>query len=190
MAISPTSTLIGHIVVDAVTRLVPRKKLKLTKHPIEDGSNVAEHIADDEFLLVMDVTFTDEVTPLGIAVPGMTADDKREAVIQMLNAKLPVNIETVKESFPSYALLDIDEEITVRNSSAFKATLTFDKVKMATIGLASVPLTIVKKRTGAKKSSALKQVPGADDGVQSAEEIEDPNGEKDAIDAIGTGSFL
>jgi hypothetical protein len=190
MPIKPTSTLIGHIVVDAVTRMVPRKKLKLTKHPIENGSLVSEHIADDEFTLILDVTFTDDVTPLGVAIPGMTADDKRDAMIQLQASELPVNIETVKESFPSYALLDIDEEITAKTANAFKATLTFEKVRMATVGLATIPVSIIKKRLGAKKDSAMKQVPTADLGTQSAEDIEDERAEAEAVAAIGEGSFL
>lgn len=178
MPISPNSTLIiprlsPMVIVDAVTRMVPRKKKKLTRHPVENGANIAEHVSDDECYLTLDVTFTDDATPLGVSVPGTTADDKRQAVVRIWDNPDIVNIETPRESFHSYMLLDIDEEVTVQNSKAFKATLTFDKVRLAEVGLATIPLSIIKKRVGDKKTGAQKQVPAEDKGVQSAEEVDD-----------------
>jgi len=161
------------VIVDAVTRMVPRKKKKLTRHPVENGANIAEHVSDDECYLTLDVTFTDDATPLGVSVPGTTADDKRQAVVRIWDNPDIVNIETPRESFHSYMLLDIDEEVTVQNSKAFKATLTFDKVRLAEVGLATIPLSIIKKRVGDKKTGAQKQVPAEDKGVQSAEEVDD-----------------
>lgn len=181
---SPTSTLIGHVFVDAVTRLVPRDRKKLTTHPIENGSKVAEHVADDECVLIMDCTFGDDEFLSGVPSPLTTAAEKRQAIIDIRDAKTPVNIVSIRDYFLNYVLLDIDEEVTPQNSKGFQSTLTFEKATLAALALTTLPVSKIMKKTGDNKTGAMKQVPVQDLGAQSAQELEDERAEAEAIALI------
>jgi hypothetical protein len=187
VAIKPTSTLIGNVVVDAVTRLVPRNKKVVTKHKIETGAIISEHIADDECYLVMDVVCGDEELISIGGIPGFptSAVEKRRALYAIRDAKMPIPIETPIDSYQGYALTDIDEEITVKNSLGFAATLTFEKIDVAAIFLQTLPLMKVLKKTGDKLRAGMKQTPETDTGVQSAQEIEDARAEQEAAEVVG-----
>lgn len=177
MADKSTLALIGHIIADSVTRMVPSEPMTVTKHPIEDGSIIAEHIAEGENTLTMDCTFTDElqsvITDGSVTViTKTTADDKRKAAYKLKRDRKIVNIDTIKDRYESMALVDIQEDITPRNARAFVATLVFDKVRTATAMQTSIPLDRVKKKSGEKKTAALKQVPTEDQGQQSPEAVD------------------
>lgn len=189
-----TQALIGHIYVDAVTRMSPSEPMNVTKHPIEDGSIIAEHVAESDMTLTMDCTFTDEVISViangAITVTtSTTADDKRKAVYKLKRDRKIVSIDTIKDRYDSMVLTDIQEDITPQNAKAFVATLVFERVITATTLQTSIPLDRIKKKTAAKKTAALKQVPTEDDGQQSPEEI-DNDAEvyaavNEAVDAVG-----
>lgn len=184
-----TQALIGHIYADSVTRMSPSEPMNVTKHPIEDGSIVAEHIAETEMSLTMDCVFTDDVRSVfgGSALTvftDTTADDKRKAVYKLMRDRKIINIDTIKDHYESMVLVDIQEDITPQNASAFVATLVFEQVKTATASQTTIPLDRIKKKTAAKKSAALKQTPTEDQGQQSTEEIGDDREVEAAIDDV------
>lgn len=179
--------LIGNVYVDAVTRLTHSAPLSMTSHPIEDGSLVAEFIVDEEETLTMDCTFTDD--GLGYFGPDTaavrarnrltTAADKEAAIRQIKATKAPVNITTAKEHFEQFVLIDIQSDVEVQTSSAFKATLVFQKVKTSTLKTSTLPLDEVKKKTKAVK----KQTPTVDEGKKETEPVDPDSPEQAAIDA-------
>jgi len=121
-----TQALIGHIYADSVTRMSPSEPMNVTKHPIENGSIVAEHIAETEMSLTMDCVFTDDVRSVfgGSALTvftDTTADDKRKAVYKLMRDRKIINIETIKDHYESMVLVDIQEDITPQNASSFVA---------------------------------------------------------------------
>ena len=187
--ISPTQALIGHIYVDAVRRQIPSEPMKVTKHPIEDGTIVSEHIAEEDNTLVLECTFTDDV--YAVTTGGATnvttatsADDKRKAIYKLKRDRSIFNIETMKDHYSNMALVDIEEDITPQNVLAFRCTLYFEQVKTATTKTAAVSLERIKKKTAAKKAAGLKQEPTQDQGQQSPSEITDDREAEAAIDDV------
>lgn len=190
MSVLPTQTLIGHVFADAVTRQVPSEPNIVTKHPIEDGSIIAEHVAEGENTLVLECTFTDDVysfnTEAGAAiVTETTADDKRDSIYKMKRDRMIVNIQTMKDAYPSMVLIDIQEDITVQNSSAFVATLVFERVQLASTAFTSVPLDKLKKKAPAKRDAGYTQQPTQDQGKQAPEEANDEEVDDAVGDAFG-----
>jgi len=180
MSDQSTQALIGHIYADAVTRQIPSEPMKVTKHSIEDGSIISEHIAEDNNTLTLECTFTDDVysfaVPAGVAVATTTtSDDKRKAVYKMKRDRKIFNIETMKDRYENMALTDIQEDIDHTNAKAFVATLFFEKVRTATSKMTTVTLARIKKKIQVIKDAGLKQEPTQDQGQQPPEDVgEDP----------------
>lgn len=181
-----TQATIGQILVDVVSRLNPSEPLKVTSHPVEDGSVISEHIAEDPKTLTLDVTFTDDEysIPVGQDVTDVvggvtTAADKRDAVKKLRDTRQIITVETMRDHYPNMVLLEIQEDVTPQNASAFQATLVFQQVRLSTTGTASLPVDKLKKKTQTKKDAGLNQAPQSDEGTQATEELS--QADKDVI---------
>ena len=170
------SALIGNVFIDVVTRMSLSAPKSVTTHPIEDGSEIGEHVTDLPETLTLDVVATDnQMLPVGDSVATMTttttAADKREAVLRIKDMRQLVTVDLQRGNFPNMVLLDVIEDVTHLNSLVFQATLVFQKVKLAQTLTVQVPLDKLLKKTTAKTKAGLKQVGTADKGTQPAEDI-------------------
>lgn len=185
--INPTQVLIGSIYADAITKQVPSAPMVVTSHPVEDGSVISEHIAEQQRTLILEATFTDDEVGVGGTGSMVTtsADDKRDAIYALKKKGDVFNVETIKDHYPDMALIDIQEEITPQNSAAFVATLVFEHIRIVKPGMNKVPLDKVKKKAAPKRNAGLKQEPTADQGAQTPEEVADARAAEDAAAAVG-----
>jgi hypothetical protein len=189
MAIRPTQALIGYIFADVITKQVPSQPNVMTSHPVEDGSVMSEHIAQMVGSLILDCTFTDDEVGFGVeagtaVIVTTTADDKREAVKKLKDDRTPINVETLKDHYPNMVLLDIQEEITPQNASAFEATLVFEQARIVKAGMNKVPLDRLKKKSQGKKNAGLKATATQDQGTQSAQQVADDRAYAEAAAAV------
>jgi hypothetical protein len=172
--------LIGHIFVDALVRESLSAPKALTTHPIEDGSNLASHMADQgPPTLTLDVAFgDDENTYYGDADAAVKAAnklnskaDKRDAVRKLKNDHVMLDITTSEDFYSGYALTDIIEERTARNSKIWDATLVFQQVRTAKSRTVQVPLETIRKKNNANKTKAgIQNSPTEDGGEVKPEE--------------------
>ncbi|HXK37284.1 MAG TPA: hypothetical protein VJ553_06915, partial [Candidatus Paceibacterota bacterium] len=184
------SALIGNVFIDVVTRMSLSAPKSVTTHPIEDGSEIGEHVVDLPETLTLDVVATDNrMAPVGEAAATMTttttAADKREAVLRIKDMRQLVTVDLQRGNFPNMVLLDVIEDVTHLNSLVFQATLVFQHVKLAQTLTVQVPLDKLLKKSAAKTKAGLKQVGTADKGTQPAEPAEDISALLAALQAAG-----
>lgn len=173
------ATLIGNIYIDAVQRMTTSSPLKVTSHPIEDKSLVADYVVEEDVPLVFEVTFTDDnlvyagVNTLAAKAASRltTATDKKQAVYKLHAAKEVIDIVMTDDFFDSMLLTDIQRDVTANNSKAFQATLVFQKVKTVRTGTTSIPADRLAKKSAAKQTGAAKQSEEADKGKTPAPEV-------------------
>jgi hypothetical protein len=178
--------LIGHIFVDALVRESLSAPKALTTHPIEDGSHLASHMADQgPPTLTLDVAFgDDEDTYYGDDDAAVKAAnklnskaDKRDAVRKLKNDHVMLDITTSEDFYSGYALTDIIEERTARNSRIWDATLIFQQVRTAKSRTVQVPLETIRKKNNANKTKAAMQNAKTEDGGEVSTKDPDPSSE-------------
>lgn len=171
-------TLIGNIYVDATITATPSAPLKVSTHPIEDGSLVADYVSEDGETLTLECIFADDALVSRGAESRTnreptrltSAADKEQAIYDLKKNRTLVDITMLRKFFPSMLLIDIQESITAKNSKAFRPTLVFQKIKTVKTGTVAVPLDRVKAKPVAKQTAADKQTAEKDKGAtQTAE---------------------
>lgn len=181
--------LVGDLFIDVLVRVAWSEPLAVTTEPIEDGSEVADHVYEQQKTLVLDCVFVDDVfayygdDPELLALRAQahitTAADKRAAAYAIKRAKTPVNVTTGKDYFESLLLVDIQEEQTAQTSKGFVASLIFVEVKTVELARSKVPLETIKDAD--KKSARKKQEPTTDVGKQTGEEVNNNTGARNLV---------
>lgn len=191
----PTQTLIGNIYVDAVVRFRPSEPSSVTQHPIEDGTLIAEHVSDLPKIIMLDCVFTDDDFIPGAGVVGSaglttTADDKREAIEALKKERRLVTIENPRIHAPNRLLIDIQEDVTVQNASAYTPTLVFEHIQTATPDKTTVPLDKIKKKATAKKEAGMDSKATQDQGNVGSIETDNVGGKSAALALAELGGLV
>jgi hypothetical protein len=176
-----TTTLIGNIYVDAVAAATPSAPLKVSSHPIEDGSLVSDYVSEEGETLTLECAFADDVLVSRGAESRVnreatrltTAADKEQAIYDLKKNRTLVDITLPRKFFSNMLLIDIQESITAKNSKGFKPTLIFQKIKTVKTGTTAIPLDRIKKKPVAKQEAADKQKTEDDRGQQSTKELKE-----------------
>jgi hypothetical protein len=168
--------LIGNIYVDAVKRLSYSAPLKVTSYPIEDGSKVSNHVAEEDKVLTLDCTFADDAlvktstSPIKGISRMMTAREKEQAIEDLFNRKELVDIVTHTKVYSNMIMIDPQSEVTAKNSKGYDVTLVFQKIQTVKTGTTSVPMDRMKKKSASVQKDAAAQQAEADKGKQDAKE--------------------
>ncbi len=139
---SKVKTFIAFVPIDVVNRRVFSARATVTSHPIEDGSNVDDHIIDLPDELQIDGTITN--TPASfldaLARTGTWAEDNFQKLMDAKNKKEPVTVlsgphvyETYKDEGMIIESLTRSDGPTVGEAVNFSITLRkLTKVESAT----------------------------------------------------------
>lgn len=189
-------TLIGNIYVDATIVATPSAPLKVSTHPIEDGSLIADYVSEDEETLTLECAFADDALVSRGAESRTNREptrltstaDKEQAIYDLKKNRTLVDITMLRKFFPSMLLVDIQESITAKNSKAFRPTLVFQKIKTVKTGTVAVPLDRLKQKPTAKQIAAEKQRKEEELAAKETEEI--IAGEVDIKNMDGSFSYV
>jgi len=81
----------------------------ITQHPIESGSNVADHVHDNPDELQLDGIISNVPTTLLASVLSPSrAEDEYDKLIALKDAKKPISLYTKKREYENYVIVSLD----------------------------------------------------------------------------------
>ena len=175
-------TLIGDVAIDCTVTETHTATATVTKHPVESGANITDHIRPEPVQLsvtgiVSDtpigskqvqraidaggakVQITENETPTSAAGFGRTAWAKLEAI--RVAAK-PVKVTTRDRTYESMALTSLTVPKEAKNSGALYFTAQFEQVRIVfnrttKVVVAKAPKSHKKQDTGKQPTAAVEQ---------------------------------
>lgn len=154
-------TLAGSLTLDATLNEETKLTCPVTKYPVEEGAKVSDNIGEGEEELSIDGV----VTGAGVLAIGAGGRSKLIAAKAALRAiaagRTPVTIITGMDVYESMGMTDAR---IVRNGPLEKVgvSMSFTKIRMATVREADVPQRLVKgdKGDGANGRAGATKSPG------------------------------
>lgn len=155
---------IGELTLDATFSELHEYSGQVTRHPIEDGSQISDHVTLEPFTLRMECFITN--TPASIlgavggAVSGITGDTPvSEAYAKLVEMREAREVVTVVTGLQVYSDMMI-ERVSIPRARGQKNSLAFSVVLVQVSIVASESVTIPPSQVGAG-AAAQAQAPSA-----------------------------
>lgn len=167
------ATLIGDLYIDVVRRRSHSAPLSITSNTIEDGSQLAAHVSRQVETIVLDVSMTDDkFAYFGLQDAFVKAsnrvtsrDDKKDALWAIKDDYTLVDVTMFDKDYPSFAIVDIQDNEQSGDFNAYQATVILQKVRTAETITRRVPLETIRAGNDANRTrAALQQEPASDGG--------------------------
>lgn len=172
------ATLIDDLYIDVVTRRSHSAPLSITTNTIENGTQLANHVARQVETLVLDVSMVDDKyayfgseDALVKASNRVTSrDDKKAALWQIKDDYRIIDVTMFDAHYPNFAIVDIQDNERTGSMGAYTATVVMQKIKTAETETRKVPLETIRKENDANRARAAAQQEPEKDGGQVAGE--------------------
>lgn len=131
---------IGGYEIDVAVVEEPSFTNEVTEHPVEAGSDVADHVNAKPVIVVVEGIVSD--TPIGPladrraadALEGelLPSDDAFSRLVAISEARQPVTVETSRRIFQNMVLESLSERRDASSGEAFRFRATFHQVRLVT----------------------------------------------------------
>jgi hypothetical protein len=130
-----------YLVFDGVLRLGHSQRAVPTRLPIQDGSNLTDHVMLEPATLTLGILMTDVLPAFG---PGMWTGNasKSVACFQTLDAlralRVPLTITTRLKTYTNMVLIDVPAEDTVQTRWGLRTPVIFEQIFLAQVATQGV----------------------------------------------------
>lgn len=174
MTLRPPITIDGFR-IDVTVQETYTLNSEVTKHPVESGADVTDHVRALPIVIGMDCIVSD--TPVGDLVlerdPDVIPSEECYAHLRdVVKARGPITIETVRGVFDSMVLRDLEITESAANGDALRFRVVFEelviKTNRRTTVKVSVPRAAKKVNLGAKTALEAGLTGGAEGAASGA----------------------
>jgi hypothetical protein len=144
--------------IDAMISISPTSVAQVTQHPVEEGSDISDHIILNPQTVVIEGVVTD--TPLEAVTRTVGTKPSSDAYALLTEIQTSRRLVEIKSNvFPPFkdmALTSLSAPKNQRTGDSLRFTATFQKLNIATVAaedketLVTLPRAKKKKRKGAK----------------------------------------
>jgi hypothetical protein len=127
-------------VFDGVLKLEHTQEIELTQHPVQSGSNIADHAFIKPARLTMDVFMSDAMQAFIIGQWSGSASKSvncYQTILQLELSRTPLTITTRLNTYTNMVIVSIHTPDDYKTKFGLRATITFQQVPMATTATSS-----------------------------------------------------
>lgn len=119
------------IIFDALLTSTHKSSATITKHPVEAGSNISDHMVKNPDSLTLSVVVTN--SPLSVPF-GQTADPERAqkahiALLDMQAAGVAVDVLTTWKKYKSMAITEVSHTIDAKTGGMASLSVTLEEIR-------------------------------------------------------------
>jgi hypothetical protein len=153
--------MIAGIIPDVVIEERGRDEIEITRHPIQNGSPVSDHMFKQPSELVMRIGFTDSGKGLLSAFTEPTLDARYSEFLHLQEVGLPFSIVTGKRNYDNMLLKSVGVVTNVDTENSLILECVFEQVFIvnvtATTSLPPMSQQLNPQKTAAATNAGTKQ---------------------------------
>ncbi len=166
--------------IDCAVSVEVVRESQITSHPVEIGADVTDHVRNEPIVVNLDCRISN--TPMADVAAlrtGIPSEEGRAKLVAIRNAREPVTIELIDETFDSMVLQSLSTPQTAQTGDALEFRATFKEIVIVSNARATVPVLLPrssKKRDLGAKGAEEKKDAKAEQRAGLLKNLKDGNG--------------